>query len=133
MAPLASFKINLNGSETEVLGQVIGQKFWCRLNGETYAFDLVDISSATPARKKKNAAKSSTLIAAPMPGKITKIFVKAGDHVEKTKAVLVMEAMKMEYTLKSDLSSVIDKVNVQVGDQVTLGHVLIELKPEGQE
>ena len=64
-----------------------------------------------------------------MPGKITKIFVNQGDTVEKSQALLVMEAMKMEYTLKSDSSTTIEKVNVQLGDQVILGHLLIQLRP----
>src|SRR3989344_3850942 len=78
----------------------------------------------------KFQVKTPHLILAPMPGKITKIFIDSGSQVQKSQALLVMEAMKMEYTLKSDLNTVVEKVNVQVGDQVTLGSLLIELKPE---
>ena len=68
-----------------------------------------------------------------MPGKITKIFVSAGQVVEKAQPLLVMEAMKMEYTLKSELNTMVDKINVQVGAQVPLGQLLIELNPKDEK
>jgi len=42
--------------------------------------------------------------------------------------VLVMEAMKMEYTLKSEIDGKIQKIHAKVGDQVSLGQKLIEFE-----
>ncbi|OFZ28727.1 MAG: hypothetical protein A2622_06490 [Bdellovibrionales bacterium RIFCSPHIGHO2_01_FULL_40_29] len=130
MSQLKEVKVLIDGIETTVLAQTIGQKFWCNVNSKTYCFDISEVSGGTQGRKNKAQVKTPHLILAPMPGKITKIFIDSGSQVQKSQALLVMEAMKMEYTLKSDLNTVVEKVNVQVGDQVTLGSLLIELKPE---
>ena len=49
-------------------------------------------------------------------------------EVNKGDALLVMEAMKMEYTLKSDLKAIVEKISIEVGQQVTLGQLLVQLK-----
>ena len=48
---------------------------------------------------------------------------------ERGQPLLVMEAMKMEYTMKSEGPGVITAVNVKAGDQVTAGKVLVQIKP----
>ena len=130
MNPLTRLKVQIDGSEKTALVQVIDQKFWCRIDNVTHCFDLSDLNSTSTTRNQIAKTKNSNLITAPMPGKITKIFVQSGNSVEKSEPLLVMEAMKMEYTLKSDLKTTVEKINVKVGDQVTLGYLLIELTPE---
>ncbi len=107
--------------------EIIDQKLWFKSHGETWYYDLLDLASEGQRRKKTNTA-SADKITAPMPGKITKVFVKHGDVVKKGQALLVMEAMKMEYTLKSDLDTVVEKVNAELNQQVTLGFLLVQLK-----
>ena len=129
------FKFSVDGVDQKVIGEVIEQKFWCIVDHETYCFDIADLAgnaSGNSSRQKKNL-KPNHLIKAPMPGKITKVFVKDGDSVEKSQALLVMEAMKMEYTLKSDLNTTVEKLKVKVGDQVILGHLLIQLQPVNEK
>ena len=133
MNPSARITIQIDGEEKTVLAQVIDQKFWCCIDSATHCFELVDLSSTGTTRNQKAKLKNSHLITAPMPGKITKIFVQQGSPVEKSEPLLVMEAMKMEYTLKSDMKTMVEKINVKVGDQVSLGHLLIELRPESAE
>ncbi len=107
--------------------EIIDQKIWIKSGDETWSYDIIDLSSEGQRRKKSNSANPN-LITAPMPGKITKIFVKAGDQVIKGQALLVMEAMKMEYTLKSDLVTTVEKINVELNQQITLGFLMVELK-----
>ncbi len=122
----------INGVKTQVVAQVIEKNFWFRLNKQVYCYEISDLSSSTTARKNKSLGGGAHLLSAPMPGKITKIFVTPGGLVEKNQAMLVMEAMKMEYTLKAEMTTAVESVNVKVGDQVALGHLLIKLKPEGK-
>ncbi len=122
--------VEIDGTETTVLAQVIEKKFWFRIGNQTYSYELAGLNLGSSARKNKSLLKSPHLIVAPMPGKITKIFVAAGDKIDKAQALLVMEAMKMEYTLKAEIKTEVDKINVKVGDQVILGHLLLELFPE---
>ena len=62
-----------------------------------------------------------------MPGKITRVTVKKGDAVSKGQALVVMEAMKMEYTLEADRGGRVEEVSVELGKQVGLGDVLVRV------
>ena len=66
-------------------------------------------------------------IAAPMPGTVKLVSVKAGDAVEKGVALVVIEAMKMEHTLKSPRAGRVAELLVDVGDQVDDGALLLRL------
>lgn len=122
--------ININGKEKSVLAEIVGQKVWYKIDNQIFSSDIADLSSGSSRKRTGGSKKSSNQILAPMPGKITKIFVSMNESVKKSQALLVMEAMKMEHTLKSDLDTEVEKINVQVGDQVSLGHVLIQLKKQ---
>ncbi len=65
---------------------------------------------------------------APMPGKVVKVMVKAGDSVKSGQALLVLEAMKMEQTTTAPADGVVQKILVQEGEQVTAGQVLIVME-----
>lgn len=122
---MSKLSVDYNGKKLEGYAQVIQGKLWVHFEGETYALE----GSKGSRRRKSVEGKSSTSqITAPMPGKVTRIFVEEGQPVEVGQAVLVMEAMKMEYTLKCELTTSIEKINVKVGDQVQLGQLLVKLK-----
>lgn len=115
-------KIRINKRDEKVVAQILGNKLWCHLNGETFVFDVFE-------NKKKIGAGASLQnnfeIISPMPGKITKILFSEGNSVEKGQAILVMEAMKMEYTLKAEANQKIKEIKVQLGQQVVLGEKLV--------
>ena len=69
-------------------------------------------------------------ISAPMPGVVQAVFTKPGLKVAKDDALLVLEAMKMEYTLTAPRNGVVAEVLAAVGDQVTDGKLLLALEPE---
>ena len=121
------FSIEIDGKEQQVEALVIEKKIWFKIGFETYSYDLVDLETST-FKKSKGATKSPDKILAPMPGKITKIFISPNQKVQRGDALLVMEAMKMEYTLKSDIEAEVEKLNAKPGDQVTLGQLLVQLK-----
>lgn len=75
-------------------------------------------------------AQGEGRIAAPMPGKIVNVMVKKGDKVEKDQALLVMEAMKMEMTIRAGCGGVVEELPVAVNDQVTDGALLVAIKAE---
>ncbi|MBT9289035.1 acetyl-CoA carboxylase biotin carboxylase subunit [Prosthecodimorpha staleyi] len=67
-------------------------------------------------------------IAAPMPGTVVAVAVKPGDAVEKGQALVVVEAMKMEHTLRSPRDGKVAKVNAAPGDLVAEGAELVVLE-----
>jgi len=62
---------------------------------------------------------------APMPGKVVKVEVNEGDKVDEGQVLIVMEAMKMEHTLRSPHSGTVTSVQTATGDQVEAGQTLV--------
>ncbi len=54
----------------------------------------------------------------PMPGKILDVLTFEGAEVDQGQALIIMEAMKMEHTLRSPTAGTVTAINVDVGDQV---------------
>ena len=67
-------------------------------------------------------------IRSPMPGKILHIKVKAGESVEAGQVLAVMEAMKMEHTIKAPTAGVVSSIPWNPGDRVEGGIILVELE-----
>ncbi|MBV9992654.1 MAG: biotin/lipoyl-binding protein [Alphaproteobacteria bacterium] len=99
--------------------------------GETFVlkpFDPFELADA--------AGVATDRIAAPMPGKIIQVMVKAGDAVKKGQPLAVLEAMKMEHTLSAPADAVVEAVAVAPGDQVPDGTVVVRFakgKAKGEE
>ncbi len=77
--------------------------------------------------ENKNA-KKITNIKAPMPGLVLEILVKNGDFVKQGETLVVLEAMKMENSLKIQADAIIGNVLIKKGQAVEKGQILIELK-----
>jgi 3-methylcrotonyl-CoA carboxylase alpha subunit len=69
-------------------------------------------------------------IVAPMPGKIITVMVGKGDAVVKDQPILVMEAMKMEMTIRAGCEGVIGELPVTAGQQVADGALLVAIEHE---
>ncbi len=69
-------------------------------------------------------------IVASMDGAIIGVEVKVGQRVEKGDVVAVLEAMKMEHSLKADVDGLIESVTVVAGAQVKGKQLLVVISPE---
>jgi 3-methylcrotonyl-CoA carboxylase alpha subunit len=70
---------------------------------------------------------------APMPGRIVAIHVEEGMRVEAGQALLVLEGMKMEYTLASPATGVVTRVHCETGELVEAEVPLVDIDPEAKE
>lgn len=75
--------------------------------------------------KKVDHAKS---IISPMPGSIVSVSVEPGQAVAEGQELLIVEAMKMQNIIKSEVEGKIKKVNVKPGQSVAVDELLIELE-----
>jgi acetyl/propionyl-CoA carboxylase alpha subunit len=120
-------KVRHHGEDHIAQAEIVGDRLWIHFNGRTWD---VEADGAQRKKRGKTSAVSSDQVAAPMPGKITKILVTEDQEITKGQPVLVMEAMKMEYTLKADMAGKVFAIHCMVGDQVVLGKVLVKLEPQ---
>ena len=81
-------------------------------------------------KAKKGAKLRKREIKTSMPGRIVKVFVKEGDKVREGQAVLVLEAMKMQNDIVSDVTGVVRKIHFKAGEQASFGEPLIEIDVE---
>ena len=63
----------------------------------------------------------------PMPGVILSVAVESGQQVVTGDEVCVLEAMKMQQSLRADWSGVVQTVHVRPGQQVLDGDPIVEL------
>ncbi|MBB3605959.1 acetyl/propionyl-CoA carboxylase alpha subunit [Mycolicibacterium sp. BK556] len=68
-------------------------------------------------------AEAGSLVA-PMPGAVVRIEVIQGTRVEAGTPIVVLEAMKMEHTVRAPADGVVSTISVVAGDQVESGQVL---------
>ena len=94
----------------------------------------VDVSVTTSRQSAGRAANGPSEVSgpqrvtAPMPGKIVKLLVKAGDRVEPRQGLVVVEAMKMENELKARAAGTVAEVRAVEGASVEAGAILIILE-----
>jgi propionyl-CoA carboxylase alpha chain len=67
---------------------------------------------------------ASGSLLAPMPGTVVSVAVEAGQAVTAGQPVLVLEAMKMQHTVKAPTDGVVTQIDVKAGAQVAAGEVL---------
>ena len=69
-----------------------------------------------------------TNVCAPMPGRVVRVLVAAGDTVVARQGLIVMEAMKMENELASPRHGRIREVAVSAGVSVESGRLLVVIE-----
>jgi acetyl/propionyl-CoA carboxylase alpha subunit len=102
-------------------------KLWFHWQGETHCLET---SSGTRRSQSDRGKANPGVILAPMPGKVTRVHVTKGASVTKGQPLVVMEAMKMEYTLEADIDGQVKELNATEGSQVALGELLIRVEGE---
>lgn len=82
------------------------------------------------SRGASHAGSDADLVAQ-FPGKVRKILVAEGDRVQEGDSLLLMEAMKMEFTIRAPFPGVVKNLLVQEGQQISLGDRFVNLEASG--
>jgi biotin carboxyl carrier protein len=80
-----------------------------------------------PRYPRALAASEHESASAPMPGQVLKILVDVGQEVLAGEPLVILEAMKMEQTLRASTGGVVEAVLVRQGDVVAPGDILVEI------
>jgi geranyl-CoA carboxylase alpha subunit len=105
-----------------------GKQSWLQWQGHSLCFE-----DATHSAAGTSDQAGSGQIRAPMDGAVIEVCAKAGDAVKRGQVLVIMEAMKMEHSLKADCDGTVESADLAVGSQVKRQQLLVSIKPDSPE
>jgi len=70
----------------------------------------------------------SRFLLSPMPGLLVKLAVKEGDQVKAGEELAVVEAMKMENSLRAINDGIVAKISAEAGDSLMVDQAILEFE-----
>ncbi|MCQ4321823.1 acetyl/propionyl/methylcrotonyl-CoA carboxylase subunit alpha [Pseudomonas stutzeri] len=99
------------------------QTLYLEWNGELQAITAFDPIADVEASQQHHGG-----LTAPMNGSIVRVLVEAGQSVEAGATLVVLEAMKMEHSIRAAEAGVVKAVYCAEGDMISEGTTLVELE-----
>lgn len=115
--------IKSNGHKIKVPVSQVGEDFTLFINSSSYHYRAILTEVVEEQDNLEDKLK------APMNGTIVTHLVEAGDQVVAGQGIMVMEAMKMEYTIESPFDGVVSAFFFNAGELVSDGMLLAEVEP----
>ncbi|MDD0976589.1 acetyl/propionyl/methylcrotonyl-CoA carboxylase subunit alpha [Pseudomonas fontis] len=118
--------VDSNGMRRQHLAIRRGQTLYLQWEGELHAVTAYDPIAEADAGHSHQGGLS-----APMNGSIVRVLVEVGQQVEAGAQLVVLEAMKMEHSIRAPQAGTVKALYCQEGEMVSEGSALVEL--EGAE
>jgi biotin carboxyl carrier protein len=119
-----TYSVLLGGRCFEVRVQPIPEGLRVHAGGQEFSVRVLDPRAWRGKRAGVLEAEGRQQITAPMPGKVVRMLVKAGDAVEAGQGLLVVEAMKMQNEVRTPKTGTVERLLVTEGQAVNAGEVL---------
>jgi biotin carboxyl carrier protein len=119
------YSVLLNGKSFEVRIESLGAELRAVTGSRELKVVIQDEREWRRNRGGSVEAQGRQQVLAPMPGKIVRVLVTAGDAVRAGQGLLVVEAMKMQNEIRAPKSGTIDRVRVVEGQTVNAGEVVV--------
>ncbi len=116
----------INGRKYKVYASSDKKSVYVWIDGHSFKFELVDSDNNDNNGQNQNLNRQD--IYAPMPGNIVKIMVEVGQEVDEAAPLLIVEAMKMETTLYSQISGKVTEINCNEKEQVDSDKILMVIE-----
>ncbi|TDJ12651.1 MAG: acetyl-CoA carboxylase biotin carboxylase subunit [Gammaproteobacteria bacterium] len=111
----------------EIAAAIICRGPWLQLCADGQCHELRRLN---PYLSETESADEDAHPGSPLPGKIVALLVAEGDRVETGDKLLVLEGMKMEYTLLARTAGTIEKILYREGDIVEAEVALIDIQAD---
>jgi 3-methylcrotonyl-CoA carboxylase alpha subunit len=118
------FDLTLDGMKSHVVAVIEGHELYLRTRNGRFDLHWVD-----PFGGETEEHVGEDKIVAPLPGTVVALLAEEGATLEKGAAILTLEVMKMEQTLRAPYAGVLKKIKCKVGDIVGEGVELAEVEP----
>jgi 3-methylcrotonyl-CoA carboxylase alpha subunit len=119
--------LTLDGVKSRVVSVIEGHELYLRTRNGRFDLHWVD-----PFGGETEEQVGEDKIVAPLPGTVVALLAKEGEMLEKGAAILTLEVMKMEQTLRAPFAGVLKAIKCKVGDIVGEGVELAEVEPIGE-
>jgi 3-methylcrotonyl-CoA carboxylase alpha subunit len=119
-----SFDLTIDGMKSRVTAVIEGHELYLRTRNGRFDLHWVD-----PFGGETEEQVGEDKIVAPLPGTVVALLAEEGATLEKGAAILTLEVMKMEQTLRAPFAGVLKKIKCKVGDIVGEGVELAEIEP----
>lgn len=110
-----SYEVKIDESGGDFVVAVDGRRFEIAIRDPRRSHGRADSIDSSGSRD----------IVSPMPGKVIRVLVAAGDEVHSGQGLLVVEAMKMQNEIKTPGAGKIKTVHVSEGSAVVAGEVMV--------
>jgi len=118
------FDLTLDGTKSRVVALIEGHELYLRTRNGRFELHWVD-----PFGGDDEEQAGDDRIVAPLPGTVVALLAEEGATLEKGAAILTLEVMKMEQTLRAPFAGVLKAIKCKVGDIVQEGVELAEVEP----
>ena len=118
------FDLTLDDVKSHVFAVTEGHELYLRTRNGRFDLHWVD-----PFGGETEEQVGEDKIVAPLPGTVVALLAEEGATLEKGAAILTLEVMKMEQTLRAPYAGVLKKIKCKVGDIVGEGVELAEVEP----
>ena len=120
------FSILLDGNSHEVrITSAASGVLTLQTGHQEFTAEVTDPRAWRGRRHGALEAEGRQQIVAPMPGKIVRVLVRAGEKVEAGQGLLVVEAMKMQNEIRSPKNGTVERLLAKEGQPVNAGEVLV--------
>ena len=117
-----SYTVHLNEGETV-------KRYDVQTQFHHYDLEIIDAESRyLQSRNRNQLDDEESHISSPMPGKVVKIAVEAGENVEAGQTVIIVSAMKMESEYKAGKAGKIKEILVNEGDTIEGNQTLMTIE-----
>ena len=99
------------------------EEWWARVAGET-----IRLLRQPPLPAPGAARASNDALTAPMPGQVIAVLVAEEQAVAAGTPLMILEAMKMEHTIRAPHEGIVAAIHYQPGDQVRAAAVLLDVR-----
>jgi len=122
-----TYSVLVDGVSFEAKVEEGGDAVYVSVGGRRFEVKLNDPRRWAGGRRGVEAHGRQD-VTAPMPGKVVRVLVAEGDHVECGQGLVVVEAMKMQNEMKAARSGHVRSVAAAAGATVNAGDILVTIE-----
>ena len=92
------------------------------LDGDIFKVKRIELTGRKKTKKKEGDLNS------PISGTIVEVKAKEGSKIKKDEVIMIIEAMKMEYLIRSPYDGAVKKIHFKKKDQIEIGQITAEIE-----